>query len=512
LLLRWRGVRSITCAAALLAALVGLTACGVKSTSSSTPIEQPPGAPGSDTTTPILVTLTDDTSANGLVSFYANISQVQITPRDGTVSTLYASANTQELTHLAGSAQYLTFTGLPQDTYKNILVSVTDPLITYIDNTGATQVLEFASYTGTAEIDFTDLLTVDTTPLAIKLDFDLEKSVVLDPATGALTLTPSFTATALPIAASAPTIDTGLIETVLGTVSGYTSSTLTVNTNVAQTNLSCNITSATTTVNYSASAGLPKGALVRLDLAAQRDSSIACARIEAVNASNVGYAFAGTINSYRGLLSPYQFTLAMQEGSGAGVSPTFIGRGINVNFDATTAVPAATFAIDWDGMDQTNLGFTPLFSAASFFPGQYVEASSAVPLLSSGNDVGKIPGSMTTVAAMNAAQVTLRKQEEEGTVSNVSTNTNNVTTFTLTLPASSVFAQYTALPVEPTGFVPTVTVVVPASVAINGSLTATLAGAPTASLPYVKVRGLLFLTGTTYTLVAQRVTATLPPS
>jgi hypothetical protein len=504
---------SAICALALLAGALSLTGCGVKSAASSTPVEQPPPAPGSNTTTPILLTLTDDTTSNGLVSFYANISQVLITPRNGSTSTLYASTTTQELTHLAGSAQYLTFTGLPQDSYKNILVSISDPLITYIDDKGATQVEELPAYTGSAEIDFTDLLTVDTTPLEIKLDFNLEKSVVLDPATGALTLTPTFTATALPIAASAPTIDTGLVETVLATVTKYTSGTLTGNTNIDQTNLSCSITGATTMVNYTASAGLAPGALVRLDLAAQRDSSINCARIEAVNAANVGYAMAGTINSYRGILSPYQMTIAMEEGSGAGVSPTFIGRGINVNFDASTLYPAAAFAVDWDGMDQTNLGFTPLFSAANFFPGQYVEASSAIALLTTGNDVSPVPpGSMVIKAAMNAAQVTLRKQEETGTVSNVSTNTNNVTTFTLTLASNSVFAQYTALPVEPAGFVPTITVVVPASVAISGSLTTPMAGAPAGSLPYAEIRGLLFQTGSTYTMVAQRVTAALPPS
>ena len=63
---------------------------------------------------------------------------------------------------------------------------------------------------------------------------------------------------------------------------------------------------------------------------------------------------AGTVNSFRGSLSPYQLTLDMQEGTGAGVSPQFIGREINVDFYSTT-----NFAVDWDGMDQTNLGFTP---------------------------------------------------------------------------------------------------------------------------------------------------------
>ena len=73
-----------------------------------------------------------------------------------------------------------------------------------------------------------------------------------------------------------------------------------------------------------------------------------------------------------------------------------------------------------------------------------------MPLLTTGNDISTIPGSMITVAAMNAAQITLRKQEEEGSVSNVATDGNGVTRFTLTLDPGRVFAQYTALPVEPT--------------------------------------------------------------
>ena len=507
--LRCRRVRvwlEMVCAMALVASVLCWSSCGVKSTASSTPIEQPPSAPGSATTTPILLTLTDDATSSGLVSFYANISQVQITPRNGSASTLYTSTNTQEMTHLAGTAQFLAMTGLSQNSYKNIIVTVTDPLITYIDDTGATVTKEFPSFTGSAEIDFASLLTVDTTPLEITLDFNLAKSVVLDPATGTLTLAPAFTATALPIAASSPTIGTGLLETVLGTVSSYANSVLAINSNVAQISQSCNITGSTTTVNYPATAGLLKGALVRVDMAAQRDSSVNCARIEAINTSNVAYAFAGTINSFRGGVQPYQMTVAMQEGSGAGVSPQFIGSGINVNFDTTTA-----FSADWDGMNQNNLGFTPLFSAAAFFPAQYVEASASVPLLTTGNDIGAVPGSMTTVAAMNAEKMTLRKQDEEGTVSGVSTDANGVTHFVLTLAANSVFAQYTAKPVEPTGFVPVISVVVPAGATIDGSLTGTILGAPAGSLPYVKVRGLLFLSGSSYTLVAQRVTATLPP-
>jgi hypothetical protein len=491
---------------ALLLSVFCLAGCGVKSTSSST--VPPCTGTGSATTTPILLTLTDDASSNAIVSFYANISSVQITPRDGCASTLYSSTSTIEMTHLAGSTQYLTLTGLSQNSYKNIILTIADPFVTFIDSTGATVTKEFPTLTASAEIDFLSLLNVDTTPLEITLDFNLEKSVVLDPTAATLTLTPTFTATALPIGATSPTIGTGLLETVLGTVGIYNNGVLELNTDVAQIPMACNILASTAAVNYSPSAGLPQGALVRVDMAAQRDSSIACTRIEAINQSNFAYAMAGTLNSFRGGPSPYQMTLAMQEGTGAGVSPNFIGRGINVNFDS----PPATFAIDWDAMDQTNLGFVPVFNVASFFPAQYVEASSSVPLVTSGNDIGKIPGSLATIAAMNAQQITLRKQDEQGSVSNVATDTNGVTRFLLTLPANGVFATYTLLPIEPSAFVPTITVVVPASVAINGSLTTPIAGAPPGSLPYAKVRGLLFLNGTTYTMVAQRVTATLPPS
>ena len=71
-------------------------------------------------------------------------------------------------------------------------------------------------------------MNVDGTPLEITLDFNLEKSVVLDPVTGAMTLTPVFTATANPINVSAPGIGTGLLETVLGNVSQYANGVLTL--------------------------------------------------------------------------------------------------------------------------------------------------------------------------------------------------------------------------------------------------------------------------------------------
>jgi hypothetical protein len=514
LYLRWRGVRvvrSILCSVVCSAALLTLSACGVKTTSSTTPVEQPPSPPNSGTTTPILLTLTDDATSNGLVSFFANISLVQITPRNGGDSTLYTSTSNIELTHLAGTAHYLTLTSLPTDSYRKMTVTVTDPLITYIDSTGATVTEEFPTFTAPAEIDFSDLLNLDTFPVEITLDFNLEKSVVLDPLTGVMTLTPTFTASALPITSGTPTIGTGLLETMLGSVGVYANGAMVLTApalapNDAQLNVSCNLTGATTTANYSASTGLPRGALVRVNMVAQPDASINCGRIEAINSSNVAYAMAGTVNSFRGQFSPFQMTLAMQEGTGAGISPQFIGSGINVNFDSST-----TFAIDWDGMDQTNLGFTPVFSQTKFFPAQYVEASSSIPLLTTGNDIGAIPGSMITVAAMNAEKLTLRKQSEEGTVSSVATDSNGVTRFTLTVAPSSVFAAYTALLIEPVGFLPTINVIVPAGAPIDGSLTSPITGAPVGSLPYVKVYGLLFLNGTTYTFVAQRITATLPP-
>lgn len=505
MVLCWRAVRGFSAMALLSAALI-CTGCGVKS-SAITPTTPPCTVVTDPSVTPILLTLTDDATSNGLVSFYANIAEVQITPRNGCASTLYQSTSTYEITHLAGTSRYLTMTGLGQSSYINIIVNLTNPFITYIGATGATVTEAFPSVTATAQINFASLLTVDTTPLEITLDFNLEKSVVLDPTTGAMTLTPTFTATALPIAATSPDLGTGLLETVLGSVTKYTGSALSLTSDVTQTTIGCNLTGATTVVNDGSTTGFPQGSLVRVDMAAQRDSSIDCVRIEAVNSAIDAYAVAGTLNSYRGGISPYQFTLAMQEGTGAGVSPNFIGHGINVNFDS----PAATFAVDWDGMDQTNLGFTPLFNDATFFPAQYVEASSSLPLTTTGNDVGPVPGSLITVAAMNAQRVTLRKQQEDGTPSSVVTNSNGVTTFILTLDPSTVFAQYTALPVEPTGFVPTINVIVPASVTINGSLTVPIAGAPVGSLPYVDVRGLLFLNGASYTLVAQRVTATLPP-
>ncbi len=131
---RWQG--SGWFAMALLAGVLSWSGCGVKSTQSTSTVA-PPDPPGSTTVTPILLTLTDDASSNGLVSFYANIAQVQITPRQGSASTLYTSSSTVEITHLAGSAKYLTMTGIAPNSYTKINVTVTDPLITYIDALGS---------------------------------------------------------------------------------------------------------------------------------------------------------------------------------------------------------------------------------------------------------------------------------------------------------------------------------------------------------------------------------------
>lgn len=488
----------------LAALIVFCAACGVKDTTSGGTTTT--SSSGTTTTAPLLLSLTTTGTNAGIVSLYATVSQVTLTPYSGSGTvTVYTGTTPVELTRLDGATRYLARVALPSGSYTKATATLTDLLVTYINSDGDTVTEEFPSASGTFSALFPELVTVGTAPVEVSLNLDLQNSLALTAASGTLAITPTMSVSEASVA-SVPGFQDGLLEGVTGTVAGYSSSLLKLTTDVGAFAFNCNITSSTTTSDYTASSGLAQGALVRASLALNSGSNFDCESIEALDSSNISFALAGTVNSIRGTTSPYQFTLVQQDATGAGTTANDDGHGINVNLSA------ATFDVDWEGISQTNLGFTPTFGLTTLFPSQYVEAVSDSSLLTTGTNVGTIADSLTTVAAMNATTVTLRKQGIEGTPSSVVVDANNVTTFTLTVGSDSVFAQYTASPSNASTFKPTIQVVVPAASTITGSLTTSLADAPADTDPYVQVRGLLFLNGTTYTMVAERVTAILPPT
>ena len=177
-----------------------------------------------------------------------------------------------------------------------------------------------------------------------------------------------------------------------------------------------------------------------------------------------------------------QLTLVAHDGAGNGMMPSNIGGAITVNMDSSTS-----FAIDSDGMDMSNLPFTPVFDGTTVFKGQRVEPDSSGGMMSGGGMGGGMMGGGT----ITATNLRLEQQGLGGTVSAYSSNGSQAT-FTLTLAPDSAFATLTGAT--------TLTVFQQAGTELRG-ISAVTNGS------MVHVRGLLFFDAGTCKLVPSRIMA-----
>jgi len=171
-------------------------------------------------------------------------------------------------------------------------------------------------------------------------------------------------------------------------------------------------------------------------------------------------------------------TLIAQNGAGTGMMASYLANGVTVSVSGST-----TFSADTDEMDMSNLPFTPQFDGTSIFKGQRVYAVSAQTAMGGG-----MGGMMT--GTVNASDIRLEPQGLNGIVSNYAQNGSQAT-FTLTMPPDSAFAVFTGSN--------TVTVFQQPGTVIAG-----LSSVPNGAA--VHVRGLLFMDGGTYKMVAARIT------
>jgi organic hydroperoxide reductase OsmC/OhrA len=120
------------------------------------------------------------------------------------------------------------------------------------------------------------------------------------------------------------------------------------------------------------------------------------------------------------------------DGAGSGVTNSDLASAITVNVSS-----AATFNIDSEDVDMSNLPFTPVFDGSTIFKGQRILAVSSSGMMSGGGMGGMMGG-----GTVNASTINLEQQGLRGTVSAYSTSGSQAT-FTLTVASDSVFATLT---------------------------------------------------------------------
>jgi hypothetical protein len=148
--------------------------------------------------------------------------------------------------------------------------------------------------------------------------------------------------------------------------------------------------------------------------------------------------------------------------------------------------PTATFNIDTDNVDMSNLSFTAVFNDSTVLKGQRVDAVSSTGMMQGGGMGGMMGGGTVT-----ASEIDLEQQGLSGAVSGYP-GTGAPTTFTLTVATDSVFATLTG-----TTFI---TVFQQPGTELRGMTTITNGST-------VHVRGLLFFDAGIYKLVAGRIMA-----
>jgi hypothetical protein len=131
----------------------------------------------------------------------------------------------------------------------------------------------------------------------------------------------------------------------------------------------------------------------------------------------------------------------------------------------------------------SNLPFTPVFDGSTLLKGQRVEAVSSTGMMQGGGMGGMMGG-----GTINASEMDLEQQGLSGTVSGY-TGSGTPTTFTLTVAADSAFATLTG----------------ETAITVFQQPGTELRGITNGST--VHARGLLFLDGGTYKLVASRIMA-----
>lgn len=450
--------------ASLVSVLAGaLVGCGGEGATmqSSTPMVTPVGAQSSATVINI-----SDAPSDRLIGFELTVNSVTLTKSDGTSASVLTTPRRVELTHLAGTTEALVLSALPQGTYINAVVAVSDPEVTFINNAGQPVEKVLSTFTTTVTVPIGPPLVVGTAPVVLTFDVNAQNSVAIDLTSGNITVTPAFTlsSSALPPAGheGEEDADDGEFEHIVGQVTAVSANSFTIKVGQSGLPLSFTVNSSTRFEDGATFASVVVNSLVRVEGVTQPDGSALATDVELVGA-NLEQETEGVITAVSG--NPVSsFSVALQDGSGGMITTGMLGSSLTVQI-----TPATDFRLDNGNIDLGGMSLPP-FSAASLSKAQRVEADGALA-----NGV------------LSASRVKLEQQALTGTISAFSNSQ-----FTLTVPSDSAFTLLTGM----------------TSVSVFTGRSTSVDHVSLTNGTTVKVRGLLLLSPSqgSYILVASRVT------
>jgi hypothetical protein len=401
--------------AVLFLAVLSFIGCGGSSATAPPPADD--GGPRFNSPPPqsnVQVKIGDSPSER-IIALKVTLKSIQATPSSGTSVSVLSSPVPMEVTHLAASNQLLSEITMPQGNYTKIVVTMSGATVTYLDVNTNQPVQKTFSSVPTATINFSPALTIKEGGNVLNFDVDVAKTVNLDLAHGTVKLnTPVFKISAQSIASGQQLPETGAVEHITGKVTAVSGTAFTIK--CGQSGQALTFGTGIDTVFINTSIDSMTNLIVSVEAESLADGTLLATRVENVSASS-GVSVEGLITGYTGF---GYLSVAMQDGTGSGMTDAMIGSNLALGMDGNTS-----FTFNSNDVDMTDLPFT--FDENSIVPGQRVAVSSSSAMQ---NDPEGVNAGYVT-----AATIELQKQTLSGTVSNFVDNGDGTTTFDLALSA-----------------------------------------------------------------------------
>ncbi len=390
-----------------------------------------------------------DLTSDNIVKAELKISAITLTGVSPTANTgnLLAAPAEIEFSHTAGTFEPFGIGKIPAGTYSAINVTISGVELTVVD---AGVVSQPATTLTNSNVTITQNITVGSSPMFLNFDLDVVKT--FDFTKTPIAVNPTFTVTTATVPANQNGEDNGDGESddIHGSVKSITAPNFVVTVNGNDITFATNANTVFKD-GITQLSDLKAGDIVEVDAVTQSDGSKLATKVER-EGSETGEEAEGIISNETGTAPALTLTVAHQVDSKSSTAATF-----TITTDANTQ-----FSVRAD-----KLSVTGTFDASHIGKGQRVEADSD-------------GASNTTVAAR---KLKLREQALVGTVSAASGNT-----FTLTPSPTSAFATLSGV----------------TSVNVTIASGAKIVTQPTNNAT-VRVRGVVFVSGTTYTMTAVRV-------
>ena len=417
-----------------------------------------------------------DAGVDRIVAFEVSLgSPITVNTSNGNLQITLGS-NRLELSHMSAKFEPLTLVNAPQGTYTGATLQIANPELTFLDNASAAHTIE-SSASQTINLTFNPAITIGAAPIVVSIDVDLANSVTTGQ-TGNITgfnfSASSFKFSTKAVAAANQQDDDGELEDVTGLVTGVSGSSFTMN--VGQSGAQLTFTTDNTTqfsdgVTDVASA---LNQIVKVEGTTKADGTMFASEVEGLENQN-GAELEGVTTSVTGNPASSIAVLA-QDGIGGGMASSKVGASF------TADVSGAQFKVNRGNIDTSGLGGIPgtpnfPFDATTLKAGQRVEIES----------INAVPAAAGTIVA---EKVKLQQQALNGTVANFAAGSGGASTFDLNLPADSyltLLSSQTSVHVF----------VQPGTDNNVGTIS---------NSNSVRVRGLLFWTGTSFNLIARRIT------